>query len=92
MPAYERRDSLPAVLPRDASSENIDAIIARGKALWHSIYEPHAVKLHDKLASYHPDLICTSPFFLPLRRPKRKEQVHMHSVSTNLAHTSSSRS
>jgi len=90
MPAYERRDSLPVVspFPRDANSENIDGIIARGKALWNSIYEPHAVKLHDKLASYHPDLICTSP----LRRPMQKEQVHMHSVSTNHAHTSSSRS
>ncbi|KAH9963158.1 hypothetical protein BC827DRAFT_1193712, partial [Russula dissimulans] len=42
---------------RTANSENIDAIIARGRALWNSIYEPHAVKLHDKLASYHPDLI-----------------------------------
>ena len=44
--------------PRTASPENIDAIIARGTALWNSIYEPHAVKLHNKLASYHPDLIC----------------------------------
>ncbi|KAF8485002.1 hypothetical protein DFH94DRAFT_717607 [Russula ochroleuca] len=42
---------------RTANPENIDAIIARGIALWNSIYEPHAVKLHDKLASYHPDLI-----------------------------------
>jgi len=43
---------------RTANPENIDAIIARGTALWNSIYEPHAIKLHDKLASYHPDLIC----------------------------------
>lgn len=42
---------------RTANPENIEAIIARGNALWDSIYEPHAVKLHDKLASYHPDLI-----------------------------------
>jgi len=42
---------------RAANSENIDAIIARGQALWNSIYEPHAVKLHDKLGSYHPDFI-----------------------------------
>ncbi|KAI0285014.1 hypothetical protein BGY98DRAFT_910123 [Russula aff. rugulosa BPL654] len=41
----------------DRQPGKIDAIIARGTALWNSIYEPHAVKLHDKLASYHPDLI-----------------------------------
>jgi hypothetical protein len=52
-------------LNRTANPENIDAIIARGTALWNSIYEPHAVKLHDKLASYHPDLICTFPSSLP---------------------------
>jgi hypothetical protein len=46
---------------RTANPENIEAIIARGTALWNSIYEPHAVKLHDKLASYHPDLVCMSP-------------------------------
>jgi len=46
---------------RTANPENIEAIIARGNALWNSIYEPHAVKLHDKLASYHPDLICRFP-------------------------------
>lgn len=55
---------------RTANPENIDAINARGMALWNSIYEPHAVKLHDKLASYHPDLICTSPFFLPPLRDR----------------------
>ncbi|KAI0003013.1 hypothetical protein BJV74DRAFT_814863 [Russula compacta] len=42
---------------RAASSENIDAIIARGTALWNSIYEPHADKLRNKLGSYHPDFI-----------------------------------
>ncbi|KAF8505533.1 hypothetical protein F5888DRAFT_1649837, partial [Russula emetica] len=42
---------------RTATPENIGVIIARGTALWNSIYEPHAVKLHDKLASYHPDFI-----------------------------------
>ena len=38
-------------------------------ALWNSIYEPHAVKLHDKLASYHPDLICASPLLSSLPPP-----------------------
>jgi len=42
---------------RTVNSENINDIIARGKTLWNSIYEPHAIKLHEKLASYHPDLI-----------------------------------
>ncbi|KAH9077423.1 hypothetical protein EDB83DRAFT_2349938 [Lactarius deliciosus] len=40
---------------RNATPENIDAILADGMALWNSIYEPHAVKLYEKLASYHPD-------------------------------------
>lgn len=42
---------------RDATPENIDAIVANGMALWNSIYEPHAVKLYEKLGSYHPDFI-----------------------------------
>jgi hypothetical protein len=49
---------------RTANAEDIDAVLARGTALWNSIYEPHAVKLHDKLASYHPDLICRFPLLL----------------------------
>jgi len=49
----------------------VDAIVARGRILWDSIYEPHAVKLHDKLSSYHPDFMgeymCTliAAFFVP---------------------------
>ena len=35
----------------------MDAIVARGRILWNSIYEPHADKLHDKLSSYHPDFM-----------------------------------
>ncbi|KAJ7507596.1 hypothetical protein B0H11DRAFT_2313698 [Mycena galericulata] len=42
---------------RDATPENIESTVERGKALWHSIYTPHAEKLHDKLGSYHPDFI-----------------------------------
>ena len=47
----------------------MDATVARGRILWDSIYEPHAVKLHEKLSSYHPDFMgeytCTpmSPRF-----------------------------
>jgi len=48
-----RKESL-----RTGTSENIEATVARGKALWRSIYEPHAEKLHDKLGSYHPDFIA----------------------------------
>ncbi|KII95343.1 hypothetical protein PLICRDRAFT_34189 [Plicaturopsis crispa FD-325 SS-3] len=43
---------------RAATPDNIEAVIERGKALWANIYEPHAVKLHDKLGSYHPDFIA----------------------------------
>jgi len=38
-------------------TEGVDASVARGRILWDSIYEPHAVKLHDKLSSYHPDFM-----------------------------------
>ncbi|KAI0751352.1 hypothetical protein C8Q80DRAFT_1156868 [Daedaleopsis nitida] len=43
---------------RTASTENIEQIVARGQALWTSIYEPHAEKLYNKLGSYHPDFIA----------------------------------
>jgi hypothetical protein len=43
---------------RSPTSENVEETLLRGRALWDSIYEPHADKLHDKLRSYHPDLIC----------------------------------
>jgi len=56
-------------------------------ALWKSIYQPHADKLHDKLGSYHPDFICELTRFQPLDpflpvfahgicRRKRKKKVH----------------
>ncbi|PCH41433.1 hypothetical protein WOLCODRAFT_24737 [Wolfiporia cocos MD-104 SS10] len=42
---------------RVATPDNIEAIKARGQALWDSIYQPHAVKLYNKLGGYHPDFI-----------------------------------
>ncbi|KAF8803705.1 hypothetical protein BYT27DRAFT_7170917 [Phlegmacium glaucopus] len=42
---------------RTATSDNISSIVTQGMALWKSIYQPHADKLHDKLGSYHPDFI-----------------------------------
>ncbi|KAJ7095211.1 hypothetical protein B0H15DRAFT_828521 [Mycena belliarum] len=51
------RAALRSQSRRDATPENIKATVERGKALWHSIYAPHAEKLHDKLGSYHPDFI-----------------------------------
>ncbi|KAJ7068106.1 hypothetical protein C8F01DRAFT_590717 [Mycena amicta] len=51
------RAALRTTSRRDATPENIDATVERGKALWRSIYTPHAEKLHDKLGSYHPDFI-----------------------------------
>ncbi|KAG5723593.1 Dolichyl-P-Man:Man(5)GlcNAc(2)-PP-dolichyl mannosyltransferase [Termitomyces sp. T112] len=42
---------------RLATPGNIESTIERGKALWNSIYTPHADKLHDKLGTYHPDFI-----------------------------------
>lgn len=35
----------------------MDTIIAHGRILWNSIYEPYEDKLHDKLSSYHPDFM-----------------------------------
>jgi len=43
---------------RAITSENIEATITRGRALWDSIYAPHADKLHHKLGAYHPDFIA----------------------------------
>ncbi|KAF7355183.1 hypothetical protein MSAN_01434000 [Mycena sanguinolenta] len=51
------RTALRAQSRRDATPENIVSTVERGKALWRSIYTPHAEKLHDKLGSYHPDFI-----------------------------------
>ncbi|TDL29289.1 hypothetical protein BD410DRAFT_779652 [Rickenella mellea] len=42
---------------RMATPATIETFAKRGRALWDSIYEPHAQKLHDKLGSYHPDFI-----------------------------------
>ncbi|KAI6034311.1 hypothetical protein BKA83DRAFT_4188129, partial [Pisolithus microcarpus] len=42
----------------DAKPLNIEATIERGMALWKSIYEPHAVKLYNKLGDFHPDFIA----------------------------------
>ncbi|RPD61933.1 hypothetical protein L226DRAFT_571324 [Lentinus tigrinus ALCF2SS1-7] len=42
---------------RTVTPENVQEIVARGQALWASIYEPFAEKLYNKLGSYHPDFI-----------------------------------
>ncbi|KAJ3476960.1 hypothetical protein NLI96_g10795 [Meripilus lineatus] len=42
---------------RSPNPQNIEEILSRGKALWASIYKPHAEKLQDKLAGYHPDFM-----------------------------------
>ncbi|KAH7887914.1 hypothetical protein F5I97DRAFT_922286 [Phlebopus sp. FC_14] len=42
---------------REANPQNIEATIQRGMGLWKSIYEPHAVKLYNKLGALHPDFI-----------------------------------
>jgi hypothetical protein len=52
---------------RALSPANTEELLQRGRALWDSIYEPHADKLYHKLHSYHPDLMCeshASPFGL----------------------------
>jgi len=52
-------DDVKERLPKSPNrTEDMDTIVARGRILWDSIYEPHAVKLHDKLSSYHPDFMA----------------------------------
>jgi hypothetical protein len=41
---------------RNSSPTNIDEILARGDALWKSVYHPLDSKLVSKLAESHPDL------------------------------------
>ncbi|KAF9452041.1 hypothetical protein P691DRAFT_805852 [Macrolepiota fuliginosa MF-IS2] len=53
----EVKQALRTQSHRTATSENIESTVKRGRALWDSIYAPHAIKLHDKLGSYHPDFI-----------------------------------
>ena len=50
-----------AITPRAATPENVETIVARGRGLWASIYEPHAEKLYNKLGGYHPDFIGECP-------------------------------
>ncbi|TFY79636.1 hypothetical protein EWM64_g4375 [Hericium alpestre] len=61
----ENDDDSPIFVCRTVNPEKIDATLARGMALWNSIYEPHAKKLYDKLGSYHPDFICASAVPFP---------------------------
>jgi len=42
---------------RTPSPATLDTFLARGRALWKSIYTPHDEKLYNKLGSYHPDFI-----------------------------------
>ncbi|EIN10356.1 hypothetical protein PUNSTDRAFT_119355 [Punctularia strigosozonata HHB-11173 SS5] len=42
---------------RVVASDTIGPVLARGRDLWDSIYEPHAEKLYRKLESYHPDFM-----------------------------------
>ena len=48
-------------MTRTATKENIDEVVARGQALWDTIYTPQAEKLYNKLGAYHPDFIGESP-------------------------------
>jgi hypothetical protein len=58
------RDSLPSSVQselstaptRQLSASNADAVVARGRGLWDSIYRPFSDKLVSKLAASHPDL------------------------------------
>ncbi|KAF9569483.1 hypothetical protein CPC08DRAFT_678338 [Agrocybe pediades] len=54
----EVKQALRTKSRRTVSVDNVESIVTRGRALWNSIYTPHADKLHDKLGSYHPDFIA----------------------------------
>ncbi|EHY56047.1 hypothetical protein HRR83_006574 [Exophiala dermatitidis] len=49
-------DSIPAPPSRQINSKNADQVVARGRALWNSIYHPFEDKLYDKLGQSHPNL------------------------------------
>ena len=49
------------IISRVANPQNVEEFTKRGQKLWKHIYEPFDVKLAEKLGSYHPDFICTSP-------------------------------
>ena len=66
--------------PRTVTTENVQEIVARGQALWASIYEPHAEKLYNKLGSYHPDFIGESLLFGTLLLVHASSAVAMSSV------------
>lgn len=57
---------LGKLIYRKATSDNVGPIVTRGRALWDSIYAPHADKLHDKLGALHPDFICKWARFSPI--------------------------
>ncbi len=42
---------------RTPDEDNVADILARGRALWSTIYTPYAEKLYDKLGALHPDFI-----------------------------------
>ncbi|OJD33668.1 conserved mitochondrial protein [Diplodia corticola] len=79
------RSSLPEDVVRSLSTEptrtpstsNIDAMRARGLALWSDIYRPFDAKLLDKLAASHPDLpvhIINSHYSALFTDPPEKNQ------------------
>ncbi|GAA5884022.1 hypothetical protein JCM3774_001193 [Rhodotorula dairenensis] len=47
---------LPTQPSRELKAADVDAMLARGDALWNGIYDPHSKKLLAKLAQSHPDL------------------------------------
>ncbi|KAF9779484.1 hypothetical protein BJ322DRAFT_355345 [Thelephora terrestris] len=52
-------DDVKARLPKTLSrTKDMDTIVAHGRILWNSIYEPYEDKLHDKLSSCHPDFMA----------------------------------
>ena len=53
----ERRPPRRTPHSRTVDTANVEEVVARGRALWASIYEPHAEKLWNKLGTYHPDFI-----------------------------------
>jgi hypothetical protein len=56
-----------------ATPDTIGPVLARGRDLWDSIYEPHAEKLYRKLETYHPDFMCES--YPVVSAPARHDRV-----------------
>jgi hypothetical protein len=77
-------NTTPSRLP---TTDNVDSINSRGRALWDSIYRPLETKLEHKLADAHPDLpvfIISSEYGALFSDPPRSDGANVGRITTSL--------